>query len=57
MITITERILTTSGEVIAYQNYNTFDQVKAEEIIQAVRVRNRAMGMVENLHYDIQQAS
>jgi hypothetical protein len=49
--TVTETILTRSGEIVAQGVYDWLKQEEAEDKLQAVRAMNDGLGMVEGVNY------
>ena len=49
--TVTETILTQSGEIVAQGVYDWLKKEEAEDKLQAVRAMNDGLGMVEGSNY------
>jgi hypothetical protein len=49
--TVTEIILTASGEIVAKGVYDWLKKDEAEDKLQAVRAMNDGLGMVEGVNY------
>jgi hypothetical protein len=49
--TVTETLLTRSGEIVAQGVYDWLNKDEAQEKLQAVKTMNDGLGMVEGVNY------